>query len=180
MEFAESNSLWEAMLAASKDQLKAQTSQAEVRGYQDARTNKAFMACGDKSGRGFSFIDGDVLEVPSLDDILLRMKEIQFTDRKANLLSFSAKLGRGWAWVPVWVLRKKTPSRVDETPALRDDVLYQDILAAENDLARIELFAGKTWRVKESTVTLTDPKTSKEYDLRIWTLVEIKKAAKKN
>lgn len=168
------------MLAESKDQLKAQTSSAEVRGYEDALTNKAFLACGDKSGRGFSFIDGDIIEVPSRDDILVRVKEIQFSNGKHNLMSFSAKVGRGWIWVPVWALRKKTPSRNDETPTLRDDVLYQDILHAEHDLARIELIAGRTWRVKESTVTLTDPKTSKEYDLRIWTLIEVKKAGKKN
>ena len=168
------------MLAESKDQLKASTPQAEVRSFEDAHTNKDFVSCGDKSGRGFSFIDGDILEVPSTNEILVRMKAIQFTNGKHNLMSFSAKVGRGWAWVPVWALRKKTPSRNDETPALREDTLYQDILHQDNDLARIELIAGKTWRVKESTVTLTDPKTSKEYDLRIWTLVEVKKTGKRN
>ena len=168
------------MIAKSQADLKAYTPQAEMRSFQDARTSKAFMECGDKSGRGFSFIDGDIFEVPSLEEIYLRMKDITLAEKKRNLLYFSAKVSAGWTWVPVWALRKKTPSQADETPALREHSLYQQILHCDCDVSRVELLAGKTWKVRESVVTLTDPKTSKPYDLRIWTVEEVKKSGRRN
>lgn len=139
-----------------------------------ARANAQISSIGDRAGRGFELRDGDTISIPGESNIRLRVRPLKIGDKTYQQLFMTASVNGSYTWLPIWVLRKKTPSVKDEPSTLRAHVLYQDLLHAENDLERVCLVMGHTWKVTEETASVIDKKSGEPYDLRIWTLEESK------
>ena len=126
-------------------------------------------SCGDHV-RGFEFHHGESLRVPVATEILLWLKETMLKGKKVYLLHFSAEWTHNgvteWTWIPVWATRKRARSSQND-PAFLSGHLYQTLLHASNDLARVEMLAGKAWKVSQTTVKEKDDK-EKDYELKVW------------
>lgn len=138
---------------------------------------KEWLSCGDHI-RGFELRWGDVISIPSADQIFFWLKETTLKSKKVYLLHFSAQItsngDTSWEWIPVWALRKRTRKAANDPTSLKSHALYQALLHASNDLARVEMLAGKAWKVTETTATEQD-KDGKDYELKIWSLTEVSK-----
>lgn len=161
------------MIAKTINDLISQTSEQTFT-LASARANAQLSSIGDHAGRGFELRDGDIISIPDESDIRLRVRPLKIGDKTYQQLSITASVNGSYTWLPIWVLRKKTPSVKDEPSTLRAHVLYQDLLHAENDLERIALVIGRSWKVTEETASVIDKKSGQPYDLRIWTLEESK------
>ena len=105
---------------------------------------KEWLSCGDHI-RGFELRWGDVISIPSADQIFFWLKDTMLKSKAAN-----------------------------DPTSLKSHALYQALLHASNDLARVEMLAGKAWKVTETTATEQD-KDGKDYELKIWSLTEVTK-----
>ncbi len=161
------------MIAKTINDLLSNTSE-QVLTLSSARANSQLTSIGDRAGRGFELRNGDVISIPTESEIRLRVRPLKMGDKSYMQLFVTASINGSYLWLPIWCLRKKTPSVKEEPSSLRAHVLYQDLLHAENDLERVCLVMGHTWKVTEETASVIDKKSGQPYDLRIWTLEEQK------
>lgn len=134
------------------------------------------MHCGENAGYGFDFSVGQTVEFPAPGNLIFQVITKVQGGNKVNYLYVSAAIDGKWQMVPAWALRKKTPSKDDLPTSLRENDFYMEIVRASNDVERVRLFAGQKWSVSEDVVTLTNPKTMKEYPFRIWSFDVVKDA----
>ena len=135
------------------------------------------MHCGENAGYGFDFTVGQTVEFPAPEKLIFQVITKVQGGNKVNYLYVSAAIDGKWQMIPAWALRKKTPSKDDLPTSLRENDFYMEIVRASNDVERVRLFAGQKWSVSEDVVTLTNPKTMKEYPFRIWSFGAVQQTA---
>lgn len=155
-----------------KNQLLENTDAKFIKTFEQAMKDADFVACGENVGT-YSLNDGDVIEWESLDNVSIRRKVKTIRKEKRNLLSVSAKVNGSWDWVPLWAIRKKTPSKADMPQEVVGHQMHAALLRAENDLERYRLIAGKKFKVSVVEVELVNPETGKEYTTVIYLLNEV-------
>ena len=161
------------MSCKTQDALVANAPKKEIYSFEKAMKEVKFDHCGENVG-SFSFSDEDLLTIPTLDKLFVRARDKVLRKQPVTILSITAQVNNGWEFVPVWALRKTTRSKADLPDECLQNELYMELYRCQNDLERIRLLAGRTFKIKEVIVTQVNPDTNVEYPTSIYLLVEVK------
>jgi len=145
----------------------------EIFTLEDAMKNVKLALCGANAG-SFSFNDGDIVTIPEAKELKVRAKDKTFHKQTSTILSVTAQVNNNWEFVPIWAFRKRTPKQEDIPSQLSNDPIFSEMLRADDDLYRIQLLAGKTFKVKVLEAEVINPETEKPYICRLYLFEEMK------
>ena len=151
------------------------TSSKEVFTLESLMRKPEFAELGSNKGFGFSFAEGEKVSFPKEAEMQFRVRSITLGGKATPLLYVAAQRGSSWDWVPVWALRKRPASEDDLTSPCKSNELYMNLTHAENDIARCKMIAGSGFTVAVSNITQLNPKTGKEYDIKVFLLNKLRK-----
>jgi hypothetical protein len=140
---------------------------------EEAMKDVALALCGSNVG-SFGFNDGDIVVIPDAKTIKLRAREKSFHKQTATILSITAQVNNKWEFVPVWVFRKKTRKEADMPHELSTNQFFSEMMRADDDIRRVQLIAGKTFKVKTLEVELINSETNEPYSATFYLFEEIK------
>lgn len=162
-------------MANTRADLITNTPTKEVLTLEQLMRSPEFAELGSSKGFGFSFTEGTKLSFPVEADMVFRVRKLTLGGNAVSLLYVAAEINSKWDWVPVWALRKRPASEDDLTLPCKSNDLYMSLTHAENDIARCRMVAGTKFTVSVTNISQLNPKSGKEYDVKIFLLNKVAK-----